>query len=145
MSSCPKPFLKFNLKNRNIFNTKRYFTISDYFPSHKQLLIRSSKTNENSKNIDVVFFGVNYLQIPTSFKGMSIDVLDKDDLIITKELETFRNLGNNYIFKISSEKSISFLVASFVRVFENSLEFNETSLGISNGTKGREVELIRFI
>jgi len=50
----------------------RDFRVWDYNVSHDQLLIRSPKTPDRPTNIDIVFVGVRYMDIPTHFQCLEV-------------------------------------------------------------------------
>ena len=45
----------------------------------------------------------------------------------------------NFLFEIESSSEAYYIAAAFVKVFENSLNFNESSLNFES--KGRETEI----
>lgn len=65
-------FLTPSSKAALMYESKRTFKIWDYNVSHKQLLIRSPRTDGETKNIDVVFWGVEHIALETSFNGLSL-------------------------------------------------------------------------
>lgn len=56
-----------------MYESKRVFKIWDYNVSHKQLLIRSPRTNGEVENIDVIFWGVEHISLASSFDGLSLE------------------------------------------------------------------------
>ena len=122
-----------------IFKSDRYFTLFDIVVSHGQLLIRSQKNEENKNNIDVVFFNTVYIQIFNRLDSIQISrIVEKTDIIHYNTVANYLNYHNNHLFEIESNNEKYYVAASFVRVFENKLEFNESSLKIE---KGREIEM----
>jgi len=123
------------------FKSNRYFTVKDYDVSHGQLLIRSTKNDENKMNIDIIFFDVKYMQIITSFKGIAV----KSGSIPNKtfnypSVDSALNFKSNHLFEITTDDEHYYIVAAFYKVFENELDFSETSLGVLEH-RGREIEL----
>jgi hypothetical protein len=57
-----------------VYESKREFKIWDYNVTHKQLLIRSPRTNRERENIDIVFWGVEQVALDTSFDGVSLQL-----------------------------------------------------------------------
>jgi hypothetical protein len=126
---------------KEIFKSNRYFTIFDFMISHGQLLLRAGKDDDNSKNIDIIFFGVRYIQLFISLLGVSIRLADDNKNLIKYDcVNSFLNNDENYLFEIETKGGIFYIVASYFKVYENELEFNETSLGLGE-TKGREKEV----
>jgi hypothetical protein len=127
--------------NKEIFKSDRHFTVFDFLISHGQLLLRSSKDDSNIKNIDIIFFGIKYIQLFTSLIGISIRIVDKNQSPTNyNSVNTFLNSDENYLFEIETNSEKYFVGASFVKIFENELEFNQSSLGL-NQTKGREKQI----
>jgi hypothetical protein len=121
-----------------IFTSDRYFTLYDIIVSHGQLLLRSQKTDELTNNIDIIFFDTTYIQSFSRLKGVQIKRLENNIGIINYSTVTkFLGYDNNYLFEIESNDERYYIAASFVRVFENQLEFSESSL--STGEKGIEI------
>ena len=124
-----------------IFSSNRLFTIFDFFISHSQLLIRSSKNDDYDKNIDIIFFDVKFQQINTYFKGFKLRMGDKE--IFSKKypsVKEYLSSNENNLFEIDANNEIYYIAASFAKVYENELAFNETSLGVLN-YQGRDVEI----
>jgi len=48
------------------------FRLWEFKVSHNQLLLRSSKKKFQSRNIDIAFVGVGYVEIPTKLDGITI-------------------------------------------------------------------------
>ena len=127
--------------NNEIYKSERYFTVFDFKISHGQLLLRSSKDDENNKNIDIIFFGSRYIQLFTSFYGISIRTVEKNkNQISYNSVETFLNHDVNYLFEIETKDEKFYIGASYFKVYEYELSFNETSLGWGE-YKGREKEI----
>lgn len=124
--------------NTEIFKSDRYFTIFDFVISHGQLLLRSQKTDDLPKNIDVIFFDATYIQSFSRLKGLYIKRLEKGiDLTEYSAVKKYLDYDNNYLFEIESNDEKYYIAASFVRVFENQLEFADSSLSIND--KGIEI------
>ena len=124
-----------------IFNSERYFTVHDYFLSHKQLLLRSSKDEINLENIDIVFFGVEYIQLCTSLKSILINKIDWDkNLFHSNSIETFLSREKNSVFELTSNEEKFYVAASIVKIYLNELEYNQTSLGL-HSVIGRQKEI----
>ena len=122
----------------DIFKSDRYFTLFDIVVSHGQLLLRSQKTEELTHNIDIVFFGTTYIQSFSRLKGVQIKRLEEHTNIINyNTVKEYLNYDNKYLFEIESNEEKYYVAASFVRVFENQLEFSESSLNTQ--AKGIEI------
>jgi hypothetical protein len=122
-----------------IFKSDRYFTLYDIVVSHGQLLLRSQKTDELTSNIDIIFFDTTFIQSFSRLKGVQIKRVKNDDVSIINygTVKKYLSYDNNYLFEIESNDEKYYIAASFVKVFENQLDFAESSLNI--GEKGIEV------
>jgi len=125
--------------NKEIFKSDRYFIVFDYLVSHGQLLIRSDKRKGGKENIDIIFFDTSFVQLFTMLFGITIRRVDKSKVANYISLNKYLSEEENNLFEIKSGEEKYYIAASFVRVFENQLEFNETSLGYENN--GRENEI----
>ena len=124
-----------------IFKSDRYFTVFDYLVSHGQLLLRSDKRKGYEKNIDIVFFDTTFIQLFTMLDGIVVNLITGEDAVDYKSVKKYLSYKESNLFEIESAGEKYYLAASFVKVFENELEFHETSLGFEN--KGREEEIAR--
>jgi|ERR1035437_2127079 hypothetical protein len=118
--------------NREIFKSERYFIVFDYLVSHGQLLLRSDKRKGYQKNIDIIFFDTTFVQMFTMLYGITISIVDNLKTINYKSVNNYLNQEENVLFEIISGEEKYYIAASFVKVFENELEFNETSLGLEH-------------
>lgn len=125
--------------NKEIYKSDRYFTVFDYLVSHGQLLIRSDKRKGGKENIDIIFFDTTFVQLFTMLYGITIRLVDKFEVVNYNSVIDYLSHEENNLFEIESSEEKYYIAASFVKVFENVLEFNETSLGYEN--KGREKEI----
>ncbi|MGJ1323038.1 hypothetical protein ACR780_10125 [Sphingobacterium faecium] len=122
--------------NKEIFNSKKSFVVFDYFISHGQLLIRSKKSDNQKYNIDIIFFNTSFLQLFTFINGITIKIVNKSNFSKYDSVVKYLEYDNSNLFEITSSNEKYYIAASFVQIFENELEFNETSLGMIY--KGRE-------
>jgi hypothetical protein len=125
--------------NTEIFKSERYFTVFDYSVSHGQLLLRSDKRKGFKENIDIIFFDTNFVQLFTLFSGIIIRKVDTELNIDYPSVKKYLSHQENNMFEIESGNEKYYVCASFVRVFENELEFNETSLNYENKDSNREI------
>jgi hypothetical protein len=112
--------------DRLLFSDKHgVYKLMDYDQSHSQLLIRKHKHEDGGRNTDILFKGVYSMNIPILFKGIDIYA------VIRSIDQTVSNSANrSFVFKlIDSLECVSYIDASAFGVFENTLNFAETSLG----------------
>jgi hypothetical protein len=76
--------------------------------------------------------------------GVSIRELDKNEIISYNSVKEYLGYNNKHLFEIESGGERYYLAASFVKVFENELEFNQTSLGVLE-YQGRDKEIATSI
>ena len=56
------------------------FQLWEYRVSHRQLLIRCPKLSDSSQNVDVKFYDVEYVDLPSIFDDVEIVEPDQDDI-----------------------------------------------------------------
>ncbi|NBA86185.1 hypothetical protein GVN16_10460 [Emticicia sp. CRIBPO] len=125
--------------SKEIFKSDRYFTVFDYLVSHGQLLIRSDKRKGSKENIDIIFFDTSFMQLFTTLSGITIRLVNSNSITTYTAVKKYLSYEENNLFEIESEGEKYYIAASFVKIFENELEFNETSLGYES--KGRQNEI----
>jgi len=125
---------------KEIFKSTRYFTLFDFVISHGQLLLRSQKNDESGNNIDIVFSGTTYIQLFSRLNGLVITRIENDISNIShSSVKKFLEYDNNYLFEIESNGEKYSIAASFVTVYENKLEFSESSLNAIGNRRGVEI------
>lgn len=129
--------------DQNIFKSDRYFVVFDVVVSHGQLLLRSQKNDKHSSNIDIIFFDTTYIQLFTMLYGVSLKVIDKKEFASYPKVTQYLEGPHNRLFEIQSGEDKYYIAASFVQVYENKLDFSQTSLGVLS-YQGRESELASF-
>ena len=127
------------INTSEIFKSDRYFTFYDIVVSHGQLLLRSQKTDELTNNIDIIFLNATYIQSFSRLWGIKISrVEDSIDVINYDTVKKYLGYKDHYLFEIESNNEKYYIAASSLRVFENQLEFSESSLNYSVN-KGIEI------
>lgn len=104
----------------------RTFKLWDYNVSHNQMLLRSPKTSTLPTNIDIVFVGVEYLELPTKIEGLTLvqpDAADRQRVVALGELA-----HGSEIFAIQARDCRHLVVAAAMRIYENDLDIFESSL-----------------
>ncbi|HEY5312920.1 MAG TPA: hypothetical protein VIK18_10395 [Pirellulales bacterium] len=109
------------------FASERKFRIWDYNVSHNQLLLRSPKSPEVAKNIDIVFWGVEYIGIPAALDGIELAQVEKDDKA-RRELLPGESREAANVYRLASSQTQYFVVASGFKVLENELDIFDSSL-----------------
>lgn len=106
---------------------QRVFQLWDFLVSHHQLLLRSPKDEENAMNLDIVFVGVEYLQLPTLLAGIRFVETTSEDIRLA-ERQMGKPIKNTNVYVFVSGEARHIVVAAGMKMFENELEFMESSL-----------------
>jgi len=96
---------------------KRLFKLWYYTVSHKQMLLRSTGTEE-TYNMDIYFGDVSYIEIPT--KISEIEILQTTQEDIDHIVQRIGNT-NKKITVLLSENRKYYVVSSVIKVSENVL------------------------
>ncbi|MHC2067785.1 hypothetical protein ACYFX5_09955 [Bremerella sp. T1] len=107
-----------------MFKSDRNFRLWDFRVSHNQLLIRSPSTREISTNVDLVFWGVEFMSIPTALNGLEITRTESknDDGL------NFKPPSNGSMFLIETASTKNVVVAAGCKVLKNTLDIFDSSL-----------------
>ena len=111
-----------------VFASDRQFTLWDFNVSHTHLLLRSAISISFKTNIDIMFIGVEYLELPARINGVSIVSASSDD-IIKAERGLGRPCDGLNVYCIVSNEHRYLVVAFGFQVMENELEWFDSSLG----------------
>ncbi|MCX8531933.1 hypothetical protein [Chryseobacterium luquanense] len=108
-----------------IYNSNRNFRIWAYTVSHSSLLLRSEMkypdqdnyTDSVSSNIDLEFWEVSYINLPSDFLGLCIREITEESLPkkISRDFLRF----DMKIFELKSQKSTYYIIAGGLLVGEN--------------------------
>ncbi|WP_334075545.1 MULTISPECIES: hypothetical protein [Paenibacillus] len=102
----------------------RDFKFWHYTISHGQLLIRSIKSASNATNIDIMFFDVDYVEIPRNLPNLKIEEAGDDDVLYIKE-KIHKSVKPENITILSSNDKRYLVVASIMKIDENELDMFE--------------------
>ena len=105
----------------------RKFKIWDFSPSHDRLLLRSPKDAAHKSNVDIAFFGVEYLELPTALDGLSIGEPTEHECRRVSEM-TGSAPPKNRILVLESGGRRHLIVAVAYKVSENDLDIFTSSL-----------------
>ncbi len=101
-----------------MYKSDREFKLWDYNVSHQQLLLRSPRTGDQTANIDVLFWGVAFVRVPTVLQGLDVQL----------ENDSVRSDEQGFTFSLTSEGKTFSVVASGCKVLKNELEVFDSSL-----------------
>lgn len=107
------------------FSSERQFKVWDYNISLKQLLIRSPSTPEITGNIDVVFWQVEYLAIPTQMNGIAVDLPFDSE---REAVKTAQGESSAHLYCIVSSGRRHLLSAGGFKVLKNEVDVFESTL-----------------
>ncbi len=113
---------------KTFYNSERRFRIWAYTVSHSSLLLRSEMKYpdqdnymENmSYNIDLEFWAVSYINIPSDLFGISIKEIAEENL--PKEISRELLIHDMKIFELESGKSKYYVIAGGLLVGKNRWE-----------------------
>lgn len=106
--------------------TDRKLRMWEYRVSHDQLLLRSPKDGA-SRNLDIVFVGVQYVALPARLDGVEIGRGTEDD-VLRAEQACGKPVAADRVFSVHTGGGQYMIVAASVRMFENDLDMFESSL-----------------
>ncbi len=109
------------------FSSGRTFKIWDYRVGHNQLLLRSPESPGMAGNVDVIFVGVDYFDIPTRIDGLEF-VEPTDSEIAHFDAQVSRAHRSSEVFCLTSRDRRYFVVGVAFWVVENNLDTCVSSL-----------------
>lgn len=109
---------------------KRRFQLWEYHVSHGIVLIRSPRESDETHNLDIMFFGVEYLAIPRHLEEVIIEPGSKEDWNHANRLLK-RNIEHHRVWAIVSLGVRHLIVAAKIDVRETKTDifdspFNKT-------------------
>lgn len=109
------------------FHSARAFMLWDYNVSHRQVLFRSPRNDEFNTNIDVVFWGVDYLTAPTRLSSLHVAPATSAH-VASVEQHLQHPVEFVRLFLIISGGIEFFVIADGSKVLENTLDIFDSSL-----------------
>ncbi|QAT82113.1 hypothetical protein EJ065_0506 [Corallococcus coralloides] len=107
--------------------SERTFRFWDFRASHDQLLLRSPRTAQHPQNLDVIFVGVDYLELPTKLGEIEITSPMVEDL--RRVQAAFReDVTERDVHVIVSGGRRFVIVAAGMKIIKNDLDLFESSL-----------------
>ncbi len=108
----------------------------DYTMGLGQLLLRSSKNSVNKTNIDIVFFDTTFVQVYWNLDGIKISDISPIAFNDYKSVNDYLKKPGSHLFQLESQEERYLIAASFIKIYENNLHFNVSSLGLDEQEKG---------
>jgi hypothetical protein len=114
-------------------DSDRRFRLWDYNISHKQMLLRSPKSPDADANVDIVMWGVEYVDLATSLDGVRMASASCEEL---KRVEQAlgKALDSSQVFCFISGDRRFIVVAAGFKVLRNDLDIFDSSLEHFAGT-----------
>ena len=114
------------------FSSKRTFRLWDLAVSHSQLLLRSPRIDEDpsSRNVDLVFTGVFYLDLVDTLRGLEVENPSSEELVRLEATAGVSAGPGHRFYVLSSAGRRRYVGAASLRVEENELPPMSTSLGV---------------
>ena len=95
--------------------------------SHSSLLIRAVKA-EQGQNIDLMFSGVFYMQIPNSFHGLELDTVTLKEISYLQAQCQEEDADRTAFHVLCSKERRYYVGASHLRIERNRLEGGQNHL-----------------
>src|SRR5215471_6097496 len=113
-----------------IYRSSREFQVWEYFVSHSQLLIRSPKGVDYTKNIDLMFRAVGYMSLPAYFDPSAELILQEGsdlDFGLFREFGTFTYPGSRVFWIINGDRRFV-VIAAICEIVETEFGINHSAL-----------------
>jgi hypothetical protein len=123
------------MNNKAVFESERSFVMFSYSASHGLLLLRSRKTKEAPKRIDVLFQDVRAMELRSWFEGVTIEEVDATFLRGFRSNPAQMIEPGNKVYFIKGRDWLGFIVGGIVSVREDDGEFFAPSSLIPEETK----------
>jgi len=107
--------------------TDRVFQLWEYRVSHGSLLIRSPQDPGETRNVDIICAGVEYLAVPRFFRGIEIVAATPTEVRLLEE-RLGKDIPSESVHIIASSAQRFPIVAASLKLEENELEIFESPL-----------------
>jgi len=106
----------------------RHFQVWQYTTSLSRLYIRSTKSAAHQKNVDVIFIGVEYMDLVTHFNGLEMAAPTEEEILKGRQLSGSSEFRPDWVRVLITGDRRSLVVAAGMSIEENDLEFHESGL-----------------
>lgn len=103
----------------------RSFQLWEYRVSHGSLLIRSPKKDGQRFNVDLKFFGVEYISVPRHLREIALSSATNEEMQYLERLLA-KPIEKEKIFVFQSPAARYIVVAAGMKVDENELDIFES-------------------
>lgn len=101
------------------------FQTWEFKVSHGQLLIRSPRDTSYSTNVDLMFFGVEYMDLPRHLGQLEVQQPDETDISFIRERLAKLDSSDSIFVLISGSRRYR-VVAAAMKIAENEREIFDT-------------------
>lgn len=120
--------INYNIIMKTLYNSNRKFRIWAYTVSHSSLILRSEMkypdqdnySESMSSNIDIEFWAVSYIHLPSDFLGINIREISAEAL--PKEFNRELLIFDMRIFELQSNESNYYVIAGGILIGKNKWE-----------------------
>lgn len=120
---------------KTVFESTRTFVLFSYDGSHGLLLLRSRKTPQYPKRIDVLFQDVRAMELRSWFEGVRVEEADASALQGQKSKPEKMIEKGNKVYMIHGLDWSGFVVGGIVSIKEDEGEFGDQSELLQPGGK----------
>lgn len=100
----------------------RLFQLWAYHVSHQRLLVRSPKGPDIERNIDLKFYGVGYLNVPSNFRGVALVDATAEEVDQVRSEFGELLLRERTVYVLASTDKRFIVVAASVTVEEHDMD-----------------------
>ena len=121
-----------------LFESGRRLKFWDYVVTHNQMLLRSPRSPTESTNIDLVFWHVQFVQLPTLMNGFRLETASVEEVDRLNAIHV-RHALPDFCYAISSSEQRYLVVAGGFKVLENELDIFVTALHFFSNEPNRDL------
>lgn len=111
----------------------RTFQLWDYNVGHQRMLLRSPKNGSNRLNVDLKFYGVSYVSLPTLLRGVSVREATEDETSKLASTMDDAALRERRVFVLQTQRRDYAIVAAHMREDHNEQDWSESPFAKSDG------------
>ena len=111
------------MMNNRLLTSERLFEVWRYTPSHRQLLLRSNKSEGLNTRIEILFKDISVVMVVPVFSGLIISECE----IKEYPVGFAHSIGDRSLYKVESAEFIGYIVAGSVSIHEDELGYDEPS------------------
>ncbi len=104
----------------------RSFQLWDYRVSHGSLLIRSPRKSGHRFNVDIKYFGVEYVAVPRHLKEIVYLEANKDEVKYVERI-LGKSINKDNVFVLESSTGRHLIVASRMKIEESEFDIFDSS------------------